>query len=97
MLDTGALSPEVKKLFAQVASHTENYKKAFARLEQAVDLFEVDREKVDQDISEVRTEIAASIKKLEHRLTIFLRRIFPIKPTVLLQGLMEGARGKLLS
>ena len=66
MLDTGALSPEVKKLFAQVATHAENYKRAFARLDQAVDSFEVDRQKVTQDIDDVRTEIRVSIKKLEN-------------------------------
>jgi predicted nucleic acid-binding Zn-ribbon protein len=65
MLETGALSPEVKKLFAQIAKQAEEYNKIFKRVEFATNEFEQDRTNMTQELAQIRDDIANSINNLE--------------------------------
>ncbi|MDC1068913.1 hypothetical protein OAQ99_07120 [Candidatus Kapabacteria bacterium] len=65
MLNTSALSPEVKKLFADVAKQSDLYKKAFSKLESSVDQLENDRTTNDEQLQQIKSDIAESIDKLE--------------------------------
>lgn len=65
MLETGALSPEVKKLFAQISKQSEEYSKIYRRIEFAANEFENDRNNMTEELAQIREDIANSIKKLE--------------------------------
>ena len=65
MLDTGALSPEVKKLFAQIAKQAGEYDKAFRKIDAAVDEFAGQRERMNADLERIRNEISDSINELD--------------------------------
>jgi|GEM_PF-2712923 len=65
MLETGALSPDVKRLFGQVAKQSEQYKKSFEKIDNLIKQFHVDREEMLGELETTRENIASSIKKLE--------------------------------
>lgn len=65
MLETGALSPEVKKLFAQISKQSEEYKKIFKRIEYATNEFEQDRNNMTEELAQIRNDIANSVRNLE--------------------------------
>lgn len=65
MLDTSALSPEVKKLFADIAKHADLYKKAFSKIDSALDQFETERNNHNQELAQIQDDISNSIDKLE--------------------------------
>lgn len=65
MLETGALSPEVKKLFAQISKQSEEYSKVYRRVEFAINEFENDRNNMTQELVQIRDDVANSIKRLE--------------------------------
>jgi len=65
MLDTSALSPDVKRLFAQVAKQAEQYKKSFDKIDTLSKQFLVDREEMMTELGETRENIASSIQRLE--------------------------------
>lgn len=65
MLDTGALSPEVKKLFAQIAKQAGEYDKAFRKIDAAVEEFAGQRERMNADLERIRNEISDSINELD--------------------------------
>lgn len=65
MLETGALSPEVKKLFAQISKQAEDYSKIYRRIEFAANEFENDRTTMTEELAQIRDDVANSIKKLE--------------------------------
>lgn len=65
MLETGALSPDVKRLFGQVAKQSEQYKKSFEKIDNLIKQFHVDREEMLGELESTRENIASSIKKLE--------------------------------
>lgn len=65
MLDTSALSPEVKKLFADIAKQADLYKTAFSRLDKAVAQLETDRQDHQNELDLIKDDISRSIDKLE--------------------------------
>jgi len=65
MLDTGALSPEVKKLFAQISKQAEEFNKVFKKIEYASSEFEDDRTNMTNELNQIRDDISKSITKLE--------------------------------
>lgn len=65
MLETGALSPEVKKLFAQISKQAEDYSKIYKRIEFAANEFENDRNNMTKELAQIRDDIANTIKRLE--------------------------------
>lgn len=65
MLETGALSPEVKKLFAQISKQAEDYSKIYRRVEFAANEFENDRNNMTQELAQIRDDIANTIRRLE--------------------------------
>ena len=65
MLDTGALSPEVKKLFAAISRQAEEYEKAFKSIDLAVAEFKDQKEDMNNDLSTIRSEISNSINSID--------------------------------
>lgn len=65
MLDTGALSPEVKKLFALISKQADEFNKVFKKIEFASSEFENDRSNMTTELNQIREDISNSIKKLE--------------------------------
>lgn len=65
MLDTTALSPEVKKLFADIAKQADGYKKAFQKLDSAIQQLNQDKEEHDTQLDQIKDDISQSIEKLE--------------------------------
>lgn len=66
MLDTGALSPEVKKLFALISKQADEFNKVFKKIEFASSEFENDRTNMTTELNQIREDISNSIKKLEN-------------------------------
>ena len=86
MLETGALSPEVKKLFAQIAKQADEYNKIFKRIEFATNEFEQDRNNMTEELAQIRDDIANSVRNL----SLSQRNKFPASRDTVMTDQKEG-------
>lgn len=65
MLDSRAISPEVKKLFADIAKQSEQYGAVFKRIDEVVSNFENTKSNMEGQLANVRNNIEKSILDLK--------------------------------
>lgn len=66
MLETGALSPEVKKLFADIAKQSEQYGAVFKKIDKAVADFDQTKNSMEGQLGDVRGEVENAITELKN-------------------------------